>query len=135
MIVAPLPAGHEETFMDLKLIVAMLAIAAVPVCSQAQQSSTAKLNADAQNVIKIITGDKAKTQTYCQIADLIDQREETAEQEKVDELSQKITVLVASLPEYAALVRDLQDTDIDPKSQDAHEIGSTLTALDKLCED
>jgi hypothetical protein len=135
MIVAPLPAGHEETFMDLKLIVAMLAIAAVPVCAQAQQSSTAKLNADAQNVIKIITGDKAKTQTYCQIADLIDQREETAEQEKADELSQKITVLVASLPEYDALVRDLQDTDIDPKSQDAHEIGSTLTALDKLCED
>jgi DNA repair ATPase RecN len=135
MIVAPLPAGHEETFMDLKLIVAMLAIAAVPVCAQAQQSSTAKLKADAQNVMKIISGDKAKTQTYCQIADLIDQLEETTEQEKADELSQKITVLVASLPEYAALVRDLHDTDIDPKSQDGQEIGSALTALDKLCED
>jgi len=61
MIVAPLPAGHEETFMDLKLIVTMLAIAAVPVCAQAQQSSTAKLKADAQNVMKIISGDKAKT--------------------------------------------------------------------------
>ena len=121
--------------MDLKLIVTMLAIAAVPVCAQAQQSSTAKLKANAQNVIKIITGDKAKTQTYCQIADLIDQREETAEQKKADELSQKITVLVASLPEYGALVRDLQDIDIDPKSQDAQEIGSALTALDKLCED
>jgi DNA repair ATPase RecN len=135
MIVAPLPAGHEETFMDLKLIVAMLAIAAVPVCAQAQQSSTAKLKADAQNVIKIISGDKAKTRTYCQIADLIDQLEETTQQEKADELSQKITVLVASLPEYAALVRDLHDTDIDPKSQDGQEIGSALTALDKLCED
>ena len=41
---------------------------------------------------------------------------------------------MASLPEYAALVRDLQDTDIDPKSQDAQEIGSILIALDKLCE-
>jgi hypothetical protein len=51
MIVAPLPAGHEETFMDLKLIVAMLAIAAVPACAQAQQSSTVKLKADAQNVV------------------------------------------------------------------------------------
>jgi len=43
--------------------------------------------------------------------------------------------LVASLPEYGALVRDLQDIDIDPKSQDGQEIGSALTALDKLCED
>ena len=37
--------------MDLKLIVAMLAIAAVPACAQAQQSSTVKLKADAQNVV------------------------------------------------------------------------------------
>jgi hypothetical protein len=37
MIVAPLPAGHEETFMDLMLLVAMFAIAAVPVRAQAQQ--------------------------------------------------------------------------------------------------
>jgi hypothetical protein len=120
--------------MDLKLIVATLAIAAVPVCAQAQQSSTAKLKADAQNVVNIITGDKAKTQTYCQIADLIYQLVETTEEGKTDELLQKITVLVASLPEYAALVRDLQDTDINPKTQDGQEIGSILIALDKLCE-
>ena len=121
--------------MDLKLIVATLAIAAVPVCAQAQQSSTAKLKADAQDVVNIITGDKAKTQTYCQIADLIYELVETTEQEKADELLQKITVLEATLPEYAALVRDLQDTDINPKSQDGQEIGSILIALDKLCED
>jgi DNA repair ATPase RecN len=131
MIVAP---GHEETVMDLKLIVAMLAIAAVPVCAQAQQSSTAKLKADAQNVVKIITGDKAKTQTYCQIADLVDQVEKTTEEGKTNELLRKITVLMASMPEYAALVRDFQDSDVDPKSQDAQEIGSSLDALDKLCE-
>jgi DNA repair ATPase RecN len=120
--------------MDLKLIVAMLAIAAVPVCAQAQQSSTAKLKADAQNVVKIITGDKAKTQTYCQIADLVDQVEKTTEEGKTNELLRKITVLMASMPEYAALVRDFQDSDVDPKSQDAQEIGSSLDALDKLCE-
>ena len=98
--------------MNLKLTVAILAIAVVPVCAQAQQSSTAKLKADAQNVVKIITGDKAKTQTYCQIADLIDQREETAEQEKANELSQKITVLVASLPEYADWEKAMSDEDL-----------------------
>ncbi len=66
--------------MDLKLIVATLAIAAVPVCAQAQQSSTAKSKADAQDVVNIIAGDKAKTQTYCQIADLIYELVETTEQ-------------------------------------------------------
>ncbi len=86
-------------------------------------------------MVKIITGDKAKTQTYCQIAELSDQLDETAEKGKADELSRKITVFAGILPEYAALVRDVQDTDIDPKAQDAQEIGSTLTALDKLCED
>jgi DNA repair ATPase RecN len=125
--------------MNLKLIVAVLAIAAMPVCAQAQQqaqqSSTAKLKADAQNVVKIISGDKAKTQTYCQLADLSDQLDETTEEEKVEEMSQKITVLVETLgPEYVALVRGLQDADIDPNSRDGQEISSILIVLDKLCE-
>jgi hypothetical protein len=47
--------------MNLKLIVAILVIAAVPVFAQAQPPSTAKVTkADAQKVIKIISGDKAK---------------------------------------------------------------------------
>ncbi len=121
--------------MKLKLIGAILAIAAVPVWAQAQQSSTAKLKADAQNVVKIISGDKAKTQTYCQITDLTDQAEATTDEDKAVELSQKITALAGTLgPEYAALLRDLDDADIDPQSQDGQEITSTLVALDKLCE-
>ena len=51
-------AGSEETFMNLKLIVAILAIAFVSVCAQAQQPSGAKVKADVQNVVKIISGDK-----------------------------------------------------------------------------
>ena len=121
--------------MKLKLIVTMLTIAAVPVCAQAQQSSTTKLKADAQNVAKIISSDNGKTQTYCQITHLSDQLNDTTEQEKTDELSQKITVLAGTLgPEYVALVHSLQETDIDPKSRDAQEIGSILITLDKLCK-
>jgi outer membrane lipoprotein-sorting protein len=93
MIVAPLPAGHEETFMNLKLIVAISAIAIVSVCAQAQQPSGAKLKADAQNVVKIISGDKAKTQTYCQIDELSDQVTQAAQKKdnrKVEELSRKM---------------------------------------------
>ncbi len=101
--------------MKSKLIVAILAVAAVPVSAQAQQSSTAKLKADAQNVVNIISGDKAKTQTYCQSTDLTDQAETTTDEDKAVELSQKITALAGTLvPEYAALLRDLDDADIDP---------------------
>jgi hypothetical protein len=57
--------------MDLKMIVAILAISALPVCAQAQKPSALKVtNADAQKVVKMISGDKAKTQTYCDLVKL-----------------------------------------------------------------
>ncbi len=59
--------------MKPRLIVAIFAIAAVPVYAQAQQSSIAQLKEDVRNVVNIISSDKGKTQTYCQMADLSDQ--------------------------------------------------------------
>ena len=41
--------------MNVKLIVAILVIAAAPVCAQAQKPKVTK--ADAQKVLKIISGD------------------------------------------------------------------------------
>ena len=121
--------------MDLKLIIAMLAIAAVPVCAQAQQPSGAKLKADAQNVVKIISGDKAKTQTYCQIDELSEQVTQAAQNKdnkKVEELSRKMEELEGRLgPEYVALAKELED--VDPDSQDGQEISSAIDALDQLC--
>jgi hypothetical protein len=65
--------------MNLKFV-AILMIAAVPVCAQAQPRSAAKVTkADAQNVIEIIRGDRAKTQTYCDMAKLGDQIEQAEE--------------------------------------------------------
>jgi mevalonate kinase len=135
MIIAPLPAGHEETFMNLKLIVAILAIAVVSVCAQAQQPSVAKVKTDVQNVVKIISGDKAKTQTYCQIDELSDQVTQAAQKKddkKVEELSRKIDELEGTLgPEYVALVKELEE--VDPNSLDGQEISSAIDALDRLC--
>jgi mevalonate kinase len=135
MIVDPLPAGHEETFMNLKLIVAILAIAVVSVCAQAQQPSGAKVKADVQNVVKIISGDKAKTQTYCQIDELSDQVTQAAQKKdnkKVEELSRQIDELEGRLgPEYLALAKELEE--VDPNSQDGQEISSAIDALDRLC--
>ena len=83
--------------MNPKLIVAILMIAAVPVCAQAQKPSAAKVTkADAQKVIKIISGDKAKTQTYCDIGklgDQIEQADEKKDTKKTDELYQQMDEL------------------------------------------
>ena len=122
--------------MNLKLIAAILVIAAVPVCAQAQKPSAANVTkADAQKVVKMISGDKAKTQTYCDMAKLgeqIEQANEKKETKKADELSQKMDELGTKLgPEYVALLDGLKE--IDAESQDGQEIGSTLEALDKLC--
>ena len=63
--------------MNLKLIVAILVIAAVPLCAQAQNPSAAKVTkADVQKVVEMISGDKAKSQTYCDLIKLGDQFEE-----------------------------------------------------------
>jgi hypothetical protein len=125
---------QPEAFMNLKLIVAILVIAAVPVCARAQKPS-AVTTADAQKVIKIISGDKAKTQTYCdtvKLGEQIEQAEQKKDTKKTDELYRQMDELGTKLgPEYVALMDGLQE--VDPNSQDGHEIGSMLEALDKLC--
>ena len=123
--------------MNPKLIVAISVIAAVPVCAHAQPPSAAKVSkADAQKVLKIISGDKVKTQTYCDIAELddqIDKADEKKDTERADELFRKRAELATTLgPEYAALMDGLQD--VNPNSQIGEEIGSVLSALDKLCK-
>jgi len=94
------------------------------------------VKADAQNVIKIISGDKAKTQTYCQLDELSDQVTQALRKKdgkKAEELSRKMDELEGRLgPEYVALANELEE--VDPNSQDGQEISSAMDALDKLCE-
>jgi ATP-dependent 26S proteasome regulatory subunit len=83
--------------MNPKLIIAILMIVALPLCAQAQKPSAAKVTkAAVQKVVKIISGDKAKTQTYCDIGKLNEQIEEADEKKdikKTEELSQQIDAL------------------------------------------
>jgi type II secretory pathway component GspD/PulD (secretin) len=116
--------------MNVKVVVAILLIAAVPLCAQAQKPS-AVTRADAQRVLKTISGDKAKTRTYCDIAKLVNKITE-GDEEQTDGLYEKIDELGKKLgPEYAALMDRLQD--IDPDSEIVQEIDSMFAALDKLC--
>lgn len=69
--------------------------------------------------------------SYCDIIKLGDQIDK-ADEKKADELFQKMDELAKKLgTEYAALMDGLQD--VNPNSQLGQEIGSTLSALDKLC--
>jgi phage-related minor tail protein len=122
--------------MNPKLIIAILMIVALPLCAQAQKPSAAKVTkADVQKVVKIISGDKAKTQTYCDIGKLNEQIEEADDKKdikKTEELSQQIDALGKKLgPEYAALMDGLQE--VDPESEDGKKIGLMFEPLDKLC--
>jgi len=122
--------------MNPKLIAAVFVIAAVPVYAQAQKPSTAKVTtADVQKVVTLISGDKAKTQTYCDIGKLNEQIEEANEKKdikKTEELSQQIDALGKKLgPEYAALMDGLQE--VDPESEDGKKIGLMFEPLDRLC--
>ena len=146
--------------MKLHLFIASLLVAAMSVCAHAQvpqpvqspqapkatqapkapkaakgsKEETTKVAA-AQKVVKTISADKAKTQTYCDIGKLGDQIQEADKKndmKKIDELNSKIDELATKLgPDYVALIGGLDD--IDPDSKEAHDIGSALASLDKLC--
>lgn len=120
--------------MNLRLNVAMLVIIACPIfVAQAQEISSVKIKKDAQKVVKIISGDKSKTRSYCDLVKVSNQIEQVEPNSKnADELNQQIDELSAKLgPEYITLTGELQD--MDPDSEDGKEITSTLEALDKLC--
>ena len=123
--------------MNIVLMVAILAISATPVHAQGQQPDTAKLKADAENMVNVIRGDKLKIQTYCEISDLDDQIDDAKlnqDTKKAMELSEQEDELKKKLgPEFSVLADNMKD--IDPNSQDGREIGSIIDKLDLLCGD
>ena len=92
--------------MNRLLLVGILLTGTAPLYAQGQQPNVAKLKADAQKVVSVISGDKAKTQAYCQIAKIsqqVDQAAREKDRKKAEELVQKINELEKQLgPEYLA---------------------------------
>ena len=117
--------------MKLTSIVAALALAAVPAAAYAAKAT----KADAQKVVKLISADKAKTKTYCDMAKLGDEAQEAEQKKdnkKLDELAKKMDDMGKQLgPEYVSLMQGMQD--IDPDSKESKDIGEVLEGLDKLC--
>jgi hypothetical protein len=115
------------------LIFAILIISTLPLYAQGQAPSAAEL---AQRVVRIISGDRAKTQTYCQVLDLsdeLDQVDRHQDRKKAEDLSQKVDELQKELgPEYLALLEATKD--VDPNSRDGQEIMSIFDKLDSSCQ-
>src|SRR5262249_61134886 len=75
----------------LRALLIAVTIAAVPVCSQGQSPRLSR--ADAEKVVTIISGDKAKIQTYCDIGKLEEQSRQacqTTANKMSERLSEKI---------------------------------------------
>ena len=129
--------GVKPMFPTTAAVIAILAICALPlpVYAQGQQPDIVKLKGDAQKAFNVISSDKRKIQTFCEMADLgnqLDQADRVHDTKKTEEVSQKLDELERKLPEYAALVGGLMD--VDPNSQEGQEIGSIILKLDKLCD-
>ena len=111
--------------------------AAVPAYAQAQTRSTPNVTkGDVQKVVKTITSDKAKVQTYCEINKVSDQMNQAYrknDKKMVDDLSKKIERLEKVLgPEYIALMDGLQK--LGPENEKrVVEILLQFAALDRLC--
>jgi len=123
--------------MNPVLMTVIFVLSAMSAYAQSQQPNAAKLKGDAENVVKIISGDKLKIQTYCEFADLSDQIEQAIQEQdtqKAKELSEKANEMQRKLgPEFAALADDLKV--MDPNSQEGQEIGLILDKLDEFCGD
>ena len=120
--------------MNRPLIVSIFLISAVPEYAQGQQPNMAKLKADAQKVVSIISHEKAKSQIYCQIADLGDKIDQEKDRKKAEALLQKMNELQKQLgPEYLAFIETTKN--VDPDSKDGQDIVSMFDELDESCPD
>jgi hypothetical protein len=126
--------------MNLKLVIAIAAIAAMPVLAQAQKSAPppaakAPTKADVQKVVNQIKGDKAKLDIYCQMNKLGDQAQAAAEkkdQKKMDDVNKQVDALGQKLgPDYQKLMASMEE--VDPDSKEGKELIAVFDSLDQAC--
>jgi hypothetical protein len=129
-----------RSFKNMQKLVAAISALAMPVLAHAQQGGPQPTvpkptKADAQKVVQIITSDKVKTQTYCDLTKLEGQVKalpQNTDTKTVETLTKQAEVLIDKLgPEYFKLMDGLEK--VDPKSSEAKEFMSILSELDKRC--
>jgi hypothetical protein len=131
--------------MNLKLVIAIAAIAAMPVVAHAQKggpppakgapAAKAPSKAEVQKVVNQIKGDKAKLDTYCQIGKLGEQAQAAAEkkdQKKMEDLNKQADALNQKIgPDYVKLMQGMEN--VNPESKDGKELIALFDSLDEAC--
>jgi hypothetical protein len=126
--------------MTLKFFVAAALFVAVPVDAFAQSDKTnvqllKPTIEDAQKLVEIITSDKDKLKTYCEIGKLHEQLDDA--EEKFD--AKEFEALVATLdsleqqmgPDYIRVTDGLGD--VDPHSAEGQKFNAVFEPLRKQC--
>ncbi len=126
--------------MELKLVLAISALAAMPALAQTQQGGRPPnvpmpTKAEIQKVIQIVSSDKTKTHQYCEIGKInqqmaqADQKNDTKSLEtlgkQADDLVEKIG------PEFVKFIDALDQ--MDENSSQGKELMAAVETLDKLC--
>ena len=123
--------------MNLRSLIVIFAIAAMPMCLLAQQRENPSVlmptNADAERFFQLISSDKEKTQWYCEFNASNarvgqDDKQKTAL--KIEELERKFE-MTQMLAEYVALIIGLERLDLS--SKEFHRINLVFERLDRLC--
>ena len=131
--------------MNLKLVIAIAAIAAMPLAAHAQQKGAPPAaqepapkpptKAEVQRVVNMVKSDKTKLDTYCQIAKLGDQAQAAAEkkdQKKMEDLNKQADALAQNIgPDYVKVMAGMED--VDPESKDGKELIGLFDSLDSSC--
>jgi hypothetical protein len=126
--------------MNLKLAITLFALAATPGVSQGQQNAAPPdahkpTMAEVQEVVQIISGDKTKTQHYCEMGKIneqIEAAEKKNDTTKLASLGKQADSLALKIgPEYMRLMDGLAM--VDENSPEGRQFNATLESLDKLC--
>jgi hypothetical protein len=132
----------EEPLMNLKLVVAVAVLTAMPAFGQAQKggppaNAPKPTKADIQKVTQTISGDKTKLQMYCDISKIHEQMaklDDKKDAKALQDLTQKVDDLVQKIgPDYVKLVDGLDQMDENDKEL-AGAADSAFAALDKQCK-
>jgi len=122
-------------FTFILATIGIITASAQAASAQAQESVPNPTKADAEKVVKIISADKQKIETYCKLANLSDEINKAGsagDKSKLEQLSKQAEDLGKSLgPEFIQLSAGLEDMDLHSKA--GEEVSAELDKLDKFC--
>ena len=126
--------------MNLKLVIAAVALGATPAFAQGQGGPQPKppkpSKEQVQQVVQSVINDKAKLQAYCNLGKIqqqMSQLDETKDAKKAEDLANQADAEAQKLgPEFESMMDGLDE--VDPNSAEGKEYLGILENLDNQCK-